>query len=170
MPAFGAAGTTLPAAAAQCNKRFAQVILRSRAPWLDFDAVWREFGGVMDRWSLRQLFGLVLAVFMAVGLSLSVAPAGAWPAKMTMDAMMPITADMGSASHGDCGGCPTKADDAAKAMVCGTMCAAPVLATATAVTPVKLVELRGAFTAPEALRLGRTSRPDPYPPRPSDIG
>ena len=123
----------------------------------------------MDRWSLRQLFGLVLAVLMAAGLSLSVAPASGLPAKTTMDGMMPMAADMGGASHGDCGGCPTK-DDAAKAMVCGTMCSAPVLATAPLIAPVKLVEIRGPFTAPEALRLGRTSRPDPYPPRPSDIG
>jgi|GEM_PF-801668 len=124
----------------------------------------------MQRWSVRQLFGLMLAVFLAAGMSLSVAPAGGSRATTAMAAMMSMSPEMGASSHGDCDGCPMKGDDGAKAMVCGTMCASPIMAMAPPVAPLKLVEMRGSFAAPESRLCGRTSPPDPYPPRPSDIG
>src|SRR5262249_36199853 len=77
----------------------------------------------MDRWSLRQGFALLLAVFVTVGMCLSVVRANDMAVKMAM------MSDMGADGQDDCANClhlPGKAG--AKATFCATVCAAPAIA------------------------------------------
>lgn len=121
---------------------------------------------VMRHWSVRQLFALLLAVFIAVGMSLSVAQASG------MTARMATMADMDMSAHGSCQDCPDQPGDTGmKAMACGNVCAGPVLATLPAAAmPVLVGEKAASFVAGDPLLHGRALTPDPYPPRTSDIG
>ena len=110
----------------------------------------------------RKLFVLFLAAFVTLGLSLSSIPAGAM-VDMTMSGKM----DM--ADQPDCPHCKDKAD-AAKAMVCGSVCVASVMAVLPAAS--NLGADLDAVTSFRPLMLphGRSFPPDPYPPRPTFIG
>ncbi len=124
----------------------------------------------MLRRTVTQILRMVLAISMVAGLSLSVVSmGGGLPTKPAMAGMTAMSSDMGGSSHGKCGDCPTKAGDAAKAMVCGSICAAPVMAMSPVIPPVSLIEIRGSFAIVESGRRGALSPPDPYPPRPFNI-
>lgn len=113
-------------------------------------------------WSPRQVFALLLAVFVTFGLGLSVVQASNMAVKMAM------TSDMGASGHGDCHGCD---DNAAKAkpMVCAVVC--PVSAALPYVGPVAEVTTPTKLALPRtAVLLGSTLPLDPYPPRSIDIG
>lgn len=112
------------------------------------------------RWSLRQVLALLLAVFVAAGVSLSAVQANDMAIQMTM------ASDMGMPAGSDCTGCPDQGTDGGKMIVCPPACIAPVLA----LLPLNLT----AVIAAPALHLtplpspylhGRAAIPDPYPPR-----
>jgi hypothetical protein len=118
----------------------------------------------MNRWSLRQGFTLLLAVFVTVGMGLSVVRANDMAVKMVM------MSDMGADDQGDCPNClhfPEKGG--AKATFCATVCAEPAIAHQHE-APARVVALVAAIHLDNTAALhGRALRPDPHPPRTSDI-
>jgi hypothetical protein len=119
----------------------------------------------MNTWSVRQLVAILLAVFVTVGMSFSAAQATDMSVKMAM------ASDMGGSGHDGCQGCPAGGgDDGMKAMICTPTCIAPVLAILTQSEPVMPVHQPVSFVARYLLLHGRTSPPDPYPPRFIHIG
>jgi hypothetical protein len=117
----------------------------------------------MDRLSAVRLFRLILAVLVAAGLSLPIAYAGSAPAKA------PMAMEMGAAIQ-HCPSCP-KGDGAAHkaVMVCGNVCPAPILAAAPQIAEALHVRAAPLFARPQSPLRGRTSPPEPYPPKPSRI-
>lgn len=119
----------------------------------------------MNRWSVRQVFALLLGVFVTLGMSLSVAEVGAMPVKMTM------SSDMSASGHGDCNDCGSSGDADAKAMSCKGVCVTPVLAALPQDFPAITISLKTLSPLPKApFALGWASPPDPYPPRPHIVG
>lgn len=117
----------------------------------------------MKDWSVRQMFAIVLAVFVTLGMSASVVQANNMALKMT------TASEMAVAGHGNCHGCDGDANKT-KAMVCTVACVTPVTTipqigrVVEIATPTKLGLPR------TALLFGTTLPPDPYPPRSNDIG
>ena len=120
----------------------------------------------MKSWSVRQIVALLLGVFVTLGMSLSAVEASDMTVKMTM------TTEMGSAAHDDCKLCPGGDRATPKAAVCKIVCTTPVFS----MLPLQLASLAIAMVAadvslPGHMALpGKTSAPDPYPPRPTDLG
>lgn len=113
----------------------------------------------------RQLVVMFLAVFVTVGMGLSVAQATDMTAKMAM------ASDMDGSGHDGCQGCPAGGDNGMKAMTCTPICVAPILAAVLAqAAPAMMVHKPVSFAARYPLLHGRTSPPDPYPPRFVHIG
>lgn len=126
-----------------------------------FDA---SLNSAMNRWSLRQGFTLLLAVFVAVGMGLSVVRASDMAAKMAM------MSDRGADSQGDCPNClhlPEK--DGAKATFCGMVCAEQAIAHQDETPPRVVALVATIHPANGAAVHGRALQPDPHPPRTSDI-
>jgi hypothetical protein len=117
----------------------------------------------MKHWLARKLFALLLAVFIAAGMSLSVAQATSMTAKtVTMY-------EMDMPDHGDCQDCPDQHTD--KGMkACGVVCATTVFAVLPAATLMPAPHKLAFSAARDPLLHGRALPPDPYPPRTSDIG
>lgn len=129
----------------------------------------REFGailsGAMKHVSFRQLVIVFLAVLVAAGMGLAVGQASGMAAKMA------VMSEMAASDHGDCQDCPEQpADSAIKAMACGNVCAAPVVAPLPVVVLLPIGEKVASFAAGGLLLNGRALAPDPDPPRTSDIG
>lgn len=74
----------------------------------------------------HSLFSTLLAVLVAVGLSLSAVQSS------TMDIMMSMSADMEDMGSEGCGGCPGDGDDSATGC-CSTTCMVTALATLPAI-------------------------------------
>jgi hypothetical protein len=111
----------------------------------------------------RVLIGL-LAAFLALGLTMSVAQATDMAMKMS------TSSGMTASQNGDCHDCD--GDDAGKTkmMVCAAVCYGPVLAAFAEVAPVLVLRISAAIIAPEdILPRGNPFPPDPYPPRSVDI-
>jgi hypothetical protein len=120
---------------------------------------------VMKHCSVRQLVLLLLTVFVAAGMGLSVAQASGMAAKMA------TMSDMAMSDEGDCQACPDQAGDSGlKAMACGNICAAPVVAPLPTAAFIPHGEKPTSDAALASLLIGRALPPDPYPPRTSDIG
>jgi hypothetical protein len=118
----------------------------------------------MNRWSLRQGFALLLAVFVAVGMGLSVVRANDMAVKMAM------MSDMGADGQDDCANCLHLPDKAgAKATFCGTVCAEPAIAHQHEAPPRVVALIAPIYLANVAALHGRALQPDPHPPRTSDI-
>ncbi|MCK3780224.1 hypothetical protein MZK49_26380 [Ensifer sesbaniae] len=117
----------------------------------------------MKRWPVRQLGLLLLAVFVAAGMGLSVAQASGMAAKMA------TMGDMTMSDHGDCQDCPDQAGKMT-AMACGNVCAGPVVAPLPAATQVPAGNGPTPVAAREPFLFGWVWLPDPAPPRTSDIG
>jgi hypothetical protein len=108
---------------------------------------------------------VLLAVLVTVGLSLSVVQAGDMAMKISVGATM---ADPG---HGDCHDCNGGDAGKIKTMTCAPICAPPVAAMSSDVTPLVVGETRVALVLPvDEFRNGGLPPPDPYPPRSADIG
>lgn len=95
---------------------------------------------------------------------------------MTAESTMAMGADTGMAKmaengmNGDCKACLKGAGDTGNPMHCPPSCIAPVLAVlpqGPAMTMVPPVQQPSALQTP--LLHGRSSLPDPFPPRPSDL-
>jgi hypothetical protein len=136
----------------------------------------------MTRSPLRQVFTLTLAIFVSLGMGLSVVQAS------SMTVRMAATTGMGAPGQGDCDACDgadmaksktayCPACDGAdmaksKSAACMTICVCAV-----AFAPVSSVGLAAVIQAETraslpktALLSGSSFPPDPYPPRSSDIG
>jgi hypothetical protein len=117
----------------------------------------------MRRWSIRQVFISLLAVFLAAGTSLSYVQASDMMAKMTM------MSEMGASMHNDCKSCVPSAPGAAKGTSCITGCVAPVLAVLPQAGAIAVGEATVSFAMVHSLRQGMKTPPDPSPPRSTDI-
>jgi hypothetical protein len=93
----------------------------------------------------------------------------------TMSAMGDMTPAMskmmmgGGSGHDACKGC-TKGGDGAKAVACGSLCVTPAIAALP--QDALTAPVRASVTAIklDSLLRGRVPVPDPYPPRPDDLG
>jgi hypothetical protein len=118
----------------------------------------------MNRWSLRQGFTLLLAVFVTVGMGLSVVRANDMAVKMAM------MSDMGADGQDDCANCLHLPDKAgAKATFCATVCAEPAIAQRHEAPPRVVVLITSIRLVNVAALYSRALQPDPHPPRTSDI-
>jgi hypothetical protein len=118
----------------------------------------------MNRWSLRQGFALLLAVFVTVGMGFSVVRANDMAVKMAM------MSDMGADGQDDCANCLHLPDKAgAKATFCAAVCAAPAIAHQHEAPPRVVALVATIRLANVAALHGRALQPDPHPPRTSDI-
>ena len=85
----------------------------------------------MNRWSLRQVFVLILAVFVTTGMGFTVVRANEMALKMAMPS------DMGAAGQNGCAHCPDGlGKSGAKAMACASLCQAPLMAHQEAAPPI----------------------------------
>ena len=120
---------------------------------------------MMRYWSIRKLTALVLAVFVAAAMGLSAAQASGTTTKMATMIQM----DM---SHH--GGCQGNSDNASggglKATACCAVCTTLAIAPLPEATHLTISGAPVSFASQEPLLHGRTSPPDPYPPRTSNIG
>jgi hypothetical protein len=107
----------------------------------------------------RQLLVLVLAAYLSAGPGWSATQATGIPEKMT------VAMDSADGSCGGCLQCPMTGDVHAKAFLCGTMCGIATQAVAPQFAPAVLTNARLIFAALEQPPRGRTSPPDPYPPK-----
>ncbi|CAN7418686.1 hypothetical protein [Mesorhizobium sp. LjRoot246] len=131
----------------------------------------------MARWSPKHILVMLLAVFLTAGFSLSAAQPSIMSAKMmTTGSSMTMPADTGmakmadTAMNGDCNACLKGAGDTNKPMHCPPTCIAPVLAVLPqdfAVTAVPPVQQPSALPMP--FLHGRSSLPDPFPPKSIDL-
>lgn len=118
----------------------------------------------MKRWTVRQLFGVVLAIFVAAGLGLSVVQASHMAATMTM------AVDKGVSGEDGCAGCPGGGSDSMKMAVCASVCVAPLLAVLPQAAPMPGVQTPPSFPSRDLLLIGRTSAPELHPPKPAHLG
>jgi hypothetical protein len=117
----------------------------------------------MTQWSLRKVFVLVLAFFVTVSMGLSAVQAATF---MPQPARMTTMADMDSSSGHGCKQCI--GDLGGKAMICAPVCFA-IVATGEEITVLQLHQRGLSFTSLDRWLEGRSSVPDPYPPRTTHI-
>ena len=133
----------------------------------------------MARLSPRHVFALLLAVFVTVGVSVSAVQASTMAVNMAMTSQagtamasemgmrMP---DTGAAADSDCKACLKGSGDNGSPMHCPPTCIAPVLA----VLPLELAAM-AVIRAPQPSAMptpflhGRSSLPDPFPPKTTDL-
>lgn len=131
---------------------------------------------MVARLSLKRLFLALLAVFLTAEFSMSAAQANVISATMKMtaddDKAMPANAGMGKMVYfgmkGDRKACLKGTGDNSNPTHCPPTCIAPALA----VVPEGLIMMTDpCLQQPSALPVpflrGRSSLPDPFPPRPS---
>lgn len=132
---------------------------------------------MMARLSPRHVFALLLAVFVTVGVSVSAVQASTMAVNMAMasKADLAMTSEtgmpgMGVASDSDCKACLKGTGDSGNPMHCPPTCIAPVLAVLplefTAITVIR-APLPSALPMP--FLHGRSSLPDPFPPKSFDL-
>lgn len=135
---------------------------------------------MLARLSPKHMLVTLLAVFLTVGLSLSGAQASIMSATMTAgmaagDGMtMPAGPGMGkmadAAMKGDCKGCLKGAGGDGKGIYCPPTCIAPALALLPQKLEMTTTPLPSQISPlPAPFLHGRSSLPDPYPPRPSAL-
>jgi hypothetical protein len=110
----------------------------------------------------RQFLTLLLGIFVVLGMSPSAVQAGGMVAKMT------VMSGMGG--HGDCGGCEDGNSGSAQTMACGSICMASVLAVPPQPFSMWVVAARAMSLGQYPHPHDRAPQPDPYPPRPGDLG
>jgi hypothetical protein len=113
----------------------------------------------MANWSARQIFVLMLAVFVTLGLSFSVVEASGMVGKMTM------STQMGAPGHGDCHGCSGD-EGKGRTMPCASsICTMSFLAILPQTAQVVFVGTSISSPGSHTLPHGISYPPDPYPPR-----
>jgi hypothetical protein len=117
----------------------------------------------MKHWSVRQVFALVLAVFVTAGTTVSFVQASEMTAKMAM------ASDMGAMDNGDCKACLPTGGGNGKAMICISGCVTPVLAVLPHAEPMAIGEMQISFTVVHPSLYGTEPPPNPSPPRTTDI-
>ena len=126
----------------------------------------------MSRPLIRQVFVLLLAVFVTVGASLSAVQASTMNLKMMDMAHQGMT----SSANGSCDDCAApgnikEAPGNIKGITaCVTAgCVAPAATHAPPTAGLNIVFAAVHYLPQNLVPLGRNSGPDPYPPRPTDI-
>lgn len=118
----------------------------------------------MTRWSVRQALVLLLAVFVTLSMSLSAIHASG---------MMPAMAKMtiaGGSGHDGCEECADSGASGAKVIACGSVCVAPAIAMLPQDFSAAFAQASPTVVKRCSLLHGRTPAPDPYPPKPADLG
>lgn len=119
----------------------------------------------MKHWPSRRILALVLGVFLALGMNLSAVQASEMAVQMAM------TSDDGSSGQGECDGCGGSGDDSADAVSCAPMLNCSGMA---AVLPMErglmAPQSTEAFSPVASVAHSLIAPPDPYPPRPPDLG
>jgi len=119
---------------------------------------------MMKRWSSRRLSALLLAVFLALGMTLSAVQASDMAAKMAM------ASNMGATGQGGCDACGGGDDGNTKADTCIPMCTASVPALLPSGFVATAPDVADPHVPGYRFVRGRTPSPDPYPPRFTDFG
>lgn len=117
----------------------------------------------MKHWSVRQVFALLLAVFVTAGISASFVQASDMTAKMAMASVM------GASDHDGCNACPPVGDNSGKAMACISGCVAPVLGVLPQAEAMAIGEVPISFSVLHPSLRGTEPPPNPGPPRTPDI-
>lgn len=113
----------------------------------------------MAHWSHRQLFILLLGGLLAFGVSVSVIQAGDMTMKMAM------TSNMDASGQDGCGGCGGGDIGDAGANACASVCTVLTYAMTATGFVVGDVPPSGSPFPTHQLSFGRSSSPDPDPPR-----
>ncbi len=132
-------------------------------------ALCRQPEPMMARLSPKHLIVMLLAVFLTAGFSLSAAQAGVMSATMASGMSMSADAAMGadSAMKGDCKACLKDMGGNSSVKQCPPVCVAPVLAVLPrGIVMTMTARLQPPSAQPTAFLHGRSSPPDPFPPRP----
>ncbi len=124
----------------------------------------------MARLSPKHLLVMLLAIFLTAGFSLSAAQASIMSVRMADTMAMPADSGMAkmaeTAMKGDCNACLKDTGDKGSSMQCSPVCIAPALA----VLPqdfgaTRAPSMQQPLAMPVPFLHGRSSLPDPYPPR-----
>ncbi len=119
----------------------------------------------MAQSSARQVFTVLLAVLVTLGLALSAAQAGDMTMKMSMGT------EMGPSGHGDCHHCAGGGAGKTKAMTCTPICAAQAISMSSGEALLAPVTIASTLELPkDDFLAGDRVPPDPYPPRSPNIG
>ena len=105
----------------------------------------------------HALFSTLLAVLVAVGLSLSAVQSS------TMDIMMSMSADMDDMSSKGCGGCPGGGDDSASG--CSSTCMVTAFATLPAIIGMERITPSERFDVFAAMPRDGPRSSEPTPPK-----
>jgi hypothetical protein len=108
----------------------------------------------------RQIFVLLLTVFVTVGLGLSAVQASTMNVKM-----MDMATGMASSGGDSCPDCAKPGDSKAMVACVTPGCFAPVAAHVPALAVLNITFTPVHYLHQDLALLGRESRPDPYPPR-----
>jgi hypothetical protein len=119
----------------------------------------------MKRRPFRQGFAFALGLLVALGLSLSAVHASGVAVHMA------AATDMSAEGSGGCGGgCNDAGGSTGTAMICSAVCVAPVVAVLSPALSVTFGHAAHVQFGPDSLLRDWASSPDPYPPRPRDLG
>lgn len=114
---------------------------------------------------IRRIVAAALAVIVTVSVSLSVVHASG------MSVEMAVSSAMVPSGHDGCQTCAGDDAGEAEAMPCAAAAACVSVAMLSQAGPAAPAGAAAILSLPEDdLLLGRTARPDPYPPRSSNIG
>ncbi len=128
--------------------------------------------------SPKHVLVMLLAVFLAVGLSFATAQASIMSASMMMTtgSGMTVLAEPGTAKiadtamNGVCKACLKGAGDGSTVIHCPPSCIAPALAVLPqGLAMATVLRLRQPSALVTPFLRGRNLSPDPFPPRPSDL-
>lgn len=122
--------------------------------------IWPHLLRAMKRWTPRQLIALVLGVVFALGISLSAVQATEMAVKMS------AAAAMGTVAPDGCGGGCGGDDDTASADSCVMVCPNAFQAVVPASGPIVTKDVSESRPGGQFPSAGRSSYPDPHPPKP----
>jgi hypothetical protein len=109
---------------------------------------------------------LFLGVFLALGMSLAAVQASDMVVKMVSSA-----SDIGATGQSDgCNGCGGSDDGKVNIGACLAVCMTSAFAVLPSAFPVKMVQAPDLPLQRHSVSWGRSAPPDPYPPRPSNLG
>lgn len=122
------------------------------------------FEQAMKHWAPRQLITLILGAMFALGTVVSAVQAADMAVEMSTGAVM------GAAMAPDgCGGACGGDDEAAGTGSCVMACPTSFQAIVPAAGPVVLTDATAMRPLGEFASAGRSSHPDPYPPKPANL-
>ena len=115
--------------------------------------------------SFRQVFVLLLGIFVTLGMGLFAVQANTMNIKM-----MDMAPGMGVSGVGSCDDCGSPGDSKGMAVCVTPGCVAPVAAHVPSMQALNITSEPAQHLHLDLALPGRDSGPDPYPPRTSNIG